>query len=78
MLSEGHQLVPGFEDLDHDEKMGRLGLPSIVSSRNMIETYKYAIVIYVAADLHFLLDMSVARGHSFKLIKKYDVIPHFV
>ena len=68
------KLVPGLKDLEYEQRLQRLKLPSLVYRRargDMIEVYKYLHDIY-KVDASFLpLDKDcVTRGHSLKLKKE--------
>jgi hypothetical protein len=73
------RLVPGFYLLSYEERLKRMGLPSLVYRRlrgDAIEVYKYLHGIY-SVDSSGLLPLALAlptamitRGHSLKLQKR--------
>ena len=69
------KLVPELKDLEYEERLKRMDLPSLRYRRvrgDMIETYKYTHSKYtVNEDLLVRNEDSVARGHSLKLQKRY-------
>ena len=69
------KLVPELKDLEYEERLKRMDLPSLRYRRvrgDMIETYKYTHSKYtVNEDLLIRNEASVARGHSLKLQKRY-------
>ena len=68
-------LVPELKDLEYEERLKRMDLPSLRYRRvrgDMIETYKYTHSKYtVNEDLLVRNEDCVARGHSLKLQKRY-------
>ena len=77
-LNEGVQrqttkLIPAIKDLEYEERLKRMGLPSVRYKRargDMIDTYKYAhSKCTVNEDFLVRNKDSVARGHSLKLQK---------
>ena len=68
------KLVPKFRDLDYEDRLKRLRLPSLKYRRfrgDIIETYKYTHNLYKLTNSPIKLDTSNinTRGHSFKLKK---------
>ena len=69
------KLVPEIKDLEYEERLRKMDLPSLRYRRvrgDMTETYKYTHLKYtVNEDLLVRKEDSVARGHSLKLQKRY-------
>ena len=73
VLRRATKVVGGPKDLSYEQRLKRVGLPSMVYQRlrgDMIETYKFTHWLYATQDRLFTVDTkSVTRGHSYKLLK---------
>ena len=73
VLRRATKVVGGLKDLSYEQRLKRIGLPSMVYRRlrgDMIETYKFTHCLYATQDRLFTIDTkSVTRGHSYKLLK---------
>ena len=69
------KMVSEIKDLEYEERLKRMDLPSLRYRRargDMIDTYKYIHSKYtVNEDLLVKNEDSIARGHSLKLQKRY-------
>lgn len=78
------KLIPGFNNIDYEQRLQRLNLPSLENRRlrgDLIEAFKY-IRGYYAVDnkLFELSNVGITRGHQYKVKHHYsrlDVRKHF-
>jgi hypothetical protein len=73
VLRRATKVVGGLRDLDYEQRLARMKMPSMAYRRvrgDLIETYKYTHDLYkIEADLFTLDRESKTRGHAFKLKK---------
>lgn len=73
VLRRATRVVSGVKDLEYEERLEKIKLPSMTYRRvrgDLIETYKYTHGFYRNQDSMFTLDTDRStRGHSFKLKK---------
>jgi len=84
VLRRATKLIPSLKDYEYEERLRRIGLPSMRHRRDrgdMIEVFKYTHGLYkVNCDLLIPDTSRVTRGHDFKLLKRrcrLNVRQHF-
>ena len=74
VLRRATRVVPGLKELSYEERLEKMGLPSMSFRRargDMIEVFKYVHGIYKVSDpLLKLSSVTNTRGHSYKLEKQ--------
>ena len=73
VLRRAAKVVEGLKNLSYEERLKRVGLPSMGYRRlrgDMIETYKFTHCLYATQDKLFTVDTKyVTNDHSYKLMK---------
>ena len=67
------KLVEGLGDLDYEERLRQLKLPSLLYRRlrgDLIQVYKYTYDHYDTASLFRIDEESKTRGHTLNIIKE--------
>ena len=75
VLRRGTKLIPGLKELEYDERLKKLNIPSMAYRRargDMIEVYKYTHGLYHTKQILELDEDTTRRGHNFKLKKRYS------
>lgn len=74
VLRRATKIIPGFRNLNYEQRLRKIGLPSMQYRRDrgdMIEAYKYTHDMYFAnKELLHLDSSSTTRGHKLKLCKE--------
>ena len=68
----GTKMIPELKDLDYEDRLKRLKLPSLVYRRfrgDMIQTYKYMHGYYAVDPLMTLEKHKKTRNHALKIHK---------
>jgi len=75
VLRRATKCVPGFKDMDYEQRLNAMKIPSMSYRRlrgDLIETYKFTHGLYKCASPLELCTQSVTRGHQYKLVKHYS------
>ena len=74
VLRRGTKIIPILHELEYEERLRRLDLPSMSYRRirgDMIEVYKYTHGIYHTDQILVLDEDTSRRGHNYKLKKQF-------
>ena len=74
VLRRATKCVPGLHDLDYEERLKVINIPSMAYRRirgDLIEVYKYTHGWYDCKDIFELTVDSTTRGHNYKIKKKF-------
>ena len=74
VLRRGTKMIPGLRELEYEERLSKLDLPSMAYRRirgDMIEVYKYTHEIYRTDQILVLDTDTTRRGHNYKLKKRH-------
>ena len=74
VLRRGSKLIPGYRDLSYEDRLKKLGIPSMEYRRargDVIEVYKYTHGLYNTEQILELDNDNTRRGHNYKLKKRH-------